>query len=321
MDMLEIHAAALASSDISAYHEFLLYYKKGEKIVYGFVEGRDDPSFYCGLIEGHLPTEWEVKLIQSGDKDKVLKIFEEMDWSSYPKKRVCFFVDRDLSEFIGAYSHSGENLYVTDNYSIENEAMNIRTMERVLVDIFGVIGLSPDEIVLIQDLFESNLCTFSEAMAPLMAQIILWKRAGANVSLDNIKPKEFFNFEHGRIRLKPNFISPSCRTQYAALCVNAPMAVGNEIANAEAEFRDKKGLEKYIRGKYLLWFFVYCAKAIHQAIPSLCTKYKKPPKIHIELCVDNGVMVVAPRVRCPVSLKIFLERNYCAYIRERAFAE
>lgn len=321
MDMLKIHAAAIASSDISAYHEFLLYYKKSEKIVYGFVEGKDDPSFYCGIIEGHLPIEWEVKLIQSGNKDKVLKIFEEMDWTSYPKKRVCFFVDRDLSEFIGGSKHFGENIYVTDNYSIENEALNIRTMDRVLGDVFGVIGLNPNEIIPIQEIFKSNLCIFSEAMAPLMAQIILWERDGTNVSLDNIKPKDFFIFENGRIRLRQNFASPISRIQHAALCVNAPMAIENEIANAEAEFRNKEGLKKYIRGKYLFWFFVYCAKAIHQAIPSLCTKYKKPPKIHIELGVDNGIMVVAPRVRCPVSLKMFLERNYCAYIREMAFAD
>lgn len=320
MDMLEIHTAALESS-ITAYHEFLLYYKKGEKIVYGFVEGRDDPSFYCGLIANQLPTEWDVKLIPSDNKDKVIKVFEGMDWSRYPKKCICFFVDRDLSEFIDGNRYSGENLYVTDNYSIENEAMNIRTMERILGDVFGVIGLNPTEIVPIRNLFESNLKTFSESMAPVMAQILLWKRAGANVSLDNIKPKEIFIFENGRIRLNPNFASPSSRVQHAALCVKAPVAPEHEIANAESEFRSKQGLEKYIRGKYLLWFFVYCAKAIHQAIPSLCTKYGKPPKIHIDLNVKNGITVIAPRVRCPDSLKIFLEHNYCAYIREVAFAE
>lgn len=315
MDMLEIHAAALESS-ITSYHEFLLYYKKNEKIVYGFVEGKDDPSFYCGLIESHMPNEWEVKLIPSGNKDKVLKVFEEMDWSSYPKKRICFFVDRDLSEFIERIRHSGENLYVTDNYSIENEAMNIRTMKRILVDVFGVIGLKPMEMIQIQNLFESNLRIFSEAMVPVMAQIILWRRAGVKVSLNNIQPKDFFIFKQGRIELGPSFASPGNRVKHAASSVKAPVAVEHEIANAEAEFRAKQGLKKYIRGKYLIWFFVYCAKAIHEAIPSLCTEYRKPPKIHLQLGVENGIMVVAPRVRCPTSLRAFLERNYNAYIKE-----
>ena len=130
MDMLEIHAAVLVSS-ITSYHEFLLYFKKDEKIVYGFVEGKDDPSFYCGLIDSHMPTELEVKLVPSGNKDKVLKVFEEMDCPRYPKKRVCFSVDQDLSDFIEGNRHPGENLYVMDNYSIETEAMNIRTMERI----------------------------------------------------------------------------------------------------------------------------------------------------------------------------------------------
>lgn len=319
MDMKAIHADALTSS-ITAYHEFLQYYKKSAQIVYGFVEGKEDLSFYRGLIDSKLPDGWKAKLIKSDDKNKVLKLFNEMNWSRFPKRRVCFFVDRDLSEFLEGETTSGENLYVTDNYSIENDVVNFSIMERVQEEVFGVTGLDPTEIISIQNLFESNLTIFSESMAPVMAQIILWRRANAKVSLDNIEPRKFFTFKSGQIMLNPKFDLPSQRVQYAALRVKAPQAEEREIAEVEAEFRRKKGLEKYIRGKYLQWFFVYCAEAIHKAIPSLCTKYEKPPKIHIALCVENCIMVVGPRVRCPASLNTFLERNYCEYIKGVTFA-
>jgi len=320
MDMKEIHKAALKSPTV-AYHLFLQCYRTGEKIVYGFVEGKDDPSFYRGLIENNLSDGWDVKLIRSGNKAGVLETFDKMDWSRFPKKRVCFFVDRDLSEFLGEDTCSNENLYVTDNYSIENEVVNFKTMERVLDEVLGVTDLNPTEFELIRDLFESNQEAFSEAMAPVMAQILLWKRAGANVSLNNIKPKDFFIFEKGEIGLKPSFNSPEKRVLHAASRVGAPQDGDKEIADAEAEFRGKQGLEKYIRGKYLLWFFVQCAKEIHKVTPALCCEtHKVVPKVHIELGVKNAIVVIAPRVRCPTSLKTFLEYNYGSYIKGVALA-
>lgn len=304
-----------------AYHMFLHKYKVSEQIVYGFVEGKDDPSFYRGFIESNIPDDWEVELISSGNKAKVLETFDIMDWSRFPKKRVCFFVDRDLSEFLSDVDYPGENLYVTDNYSIENEVVNFKTMKRVLEEFFGVIHLDPSEFESIRNLFESNLQAFSEAMAPVMAQILLWRRAGEDVSLNNIKPKVFFNFEKGKIGLEPSFKSPENRVQHAALRVGVARTVGKEIIDAEAEFRGKQGLEKYIRGKYLLWFFVQCTLEIHKATPVLCEKYREPPKVHVGLGVTNAIAMVAPRVRiCPASLKSFLELNYGAYIKEVALA-
>lgn len=47
MTMLQIHAAAL-SGPAPTYHVFLGRYRKAAKCVYGFVEGKDDPSFYRG---------------------------------------------------------------------------------------------------------------------------------------------------------------------------------------------------------------------------------------------------------------------------------
>lgn len=314
MDMLEIHAAAMKSS-ITLYHEFLQYYKPNEPIVYGFVEGKDDPSFYRGLIENNLPDGWKMRLIISGSKDKVLEVFDDMDWSRFPKKCICFFVDRDLSEFLGGIQ-SRENIYVTDNYSIENEIVTFDIMERYLEEILGVTGLRPTETDKIKDLFESNLKTFSEAMTPVMAQIILWRQKGEGVLLDKIVPKDFFVFQDGKIELAQSFISSRDRIQYAASCVSAERAMDDEIIAALDEFQSKEGPKKYIRGKYLIWFFVQCGKEIHQAIPNLCPRYTVRPKNRIGLGITNAIVVIANWVRCPSSLKLFLDANFVSYITE-----
>jgi len=87
MDMLEILAEARESSNV-VYNDFLLFYKAGQQTVYGFVEGKDDPSFYQGFIEAILPDDWSCKLIQAGNKKKVLEVYSQMDWSRFPRNAI-----------------------------------------------------------------------------------------------------------------------------------------------------------------------------------------------------------------------------------------
>jgi hypothetical protein len=318
MEMLKIHAEALASGNIP-YHEFLLCYRGTEHIVYGIVEGRQDPCFYRGIIDSMLPDGWEVKLIKAGSKSKVLKVFVDIDWSRFSKQRVCFFVDRDLSDFLGGEKHSGDNLYVTDKYSIDSEIITTKAFERTLEEIYGITDLTPNESEAIRQLFESNLVAFCEAMCPVMAQIILWRRTGADVCLDNIEPKEFFTFASGKIAVKPDYTFPNSRVKQAAVAVNASPSVVADLATTEAEFRAIQGPAKFTRGKYLLWLFAQMANEIHQAAPMFCAKHKAPPKASASIGVANAMAVVAPRARCPASLKQFIEHNYLEFI-QRALA-
>ncbi|MHC1754114.1 MAG: DUF4435 domain-containing protein [Methanosarcina sp.] len=315
MGMLEVHENALNSSNVP-YHEFLLPYKVAERVVYGLVEGKDDPSFYRGIIEHSLPDGWNVELIRAGNKNKVLKVLNSMDWSRFPKKCVCFFVDRDLSEFMGEEHPSGENLYVTDNYSIENDAITFGTMKRVLEEILNITELDPAETRIIQELFEFNLNTFQESIVPIMSQIVIWRRSREEVDLNNIKLKEFFTFVEGKINLEERFVESTLRVEYAARCVNAAPSTNDELANAEVDFRSRQGPEKFIRGKYLLWFFVECALKLHCSIPKFCAKHSRPPKVRSSLSIKNAMVEIGPRVRCPESLKCFIERNYLEYIEE-----
>src|SRR5690349_4184453 len=111
MEMLDVHKEALESLNV-AYHVFLLFYNQGGKMLFGFVEGKEDPSFYRNFIENVAYEPWQCKLISAGNKQKVLAVFATMDWTRFPRKAICFFVDRDLSEYLGGVGFSGENLFV-----------------------------------------------------------------------------------------------------------------------------------------------------------------------------------------------------------------
>ena len=130
MSILGVHAEALGS-ELTVYHEFLTRYKKTAMCVYGFVEGKDDPSFYRGAIEHMLPKEWTVDLWSVGNKDKVIQLYADFDWVRFPKNRVVFFIDRDLSEFLKETLPVQNNVYITDKYSIENDIVSRDTCDRV----------------------------------------------------------------------------------------------------------------------------------------------------------------------------------------------
>lgn len=318
--MIEIHQDALASSNVP-YNDFLLFYQMGKKMVYGFIEGKTDPSFYRTFLENVLPDRWECKLIQAGNKDKVLALYAAFDWSRFPRKAVCFFVDRDLSEFLGGEKYQGNNLFVSDNYSIENELMTEHTFERTLDEVCAVGSLQPAEMQKLKELFQINLALFKEALACVMAQIILWRRAQKNgnnfiARLDSVKVKTLFEFNSGVIALKPAFTSATSRVQYAADAVEAPISSEAELQAAETEFRDKAGIEKFVRGKYLISFFLECTESLRLAIPILFKRHAQTPGKTAGVGEGNAMMIIGPRVRCPATLLSFLERNYADHIKQ-----
>lgn len=317
MTMLQVHANALNSVSV-VYHEFLLRYKVSTNIVYGIVEGKEDPMFYRGLIEQQLPEGWEVDLVHAGRKDDVLRAVNAFDWARFSPNRICFFVDRDLSDFISGSAIFGENIYVTDNYSIENDIVNLGVLKRLLSEVLNIGDLKPAESEIIEQRFSSALAFFQESMVPIMAQILLWRRDGKQPCLNNIKPKDFFVFVDGNINLKSEFELVISRLQHAAVSVDLQPSPLTELSSAEAEFRQCQGAERCVRGKYMLWFLVEFALAVHRSISLIITRFKNSPKMRISIGQGNAMVVLAPRARCPASLQRFLARNYMQYIHDKS---
>jgi hypothetical protein len=311
--MLQTHAEAMESST-TVYHEFLLYYKAEERVVYGFVEGREDLSFYKGLIDGVLPSAWAVVLIHAGNRNMVFQLYGEFDWNRFPKKRICFFVDRDLSAYLRESIPVCDNLYVTDSYSIENDLANVQTLFRVLTEVLGITGISRDEATKIRDLFNKNLRLFTNNFASVMAQVIIWRRQGSRPNLDNIDPKKLFLFDDGVLKVRSEFRKKEGRLQHASHRCQLPGANSKLLRETEREFRANGGVGKYVRGKYILWYFVQFVLSLHAASPRFCSKLAKKPKARISLGHANALIVIGPRVRILESLRLFIQHNYIAYI-------
>ena len=314
MSILKAHAAALTSK-IASYHEFLARYSKSKKVVYGFVEGKEDPCFYRGFIDHFLPEDWEAEIWPAGNRDQVFRIHNDIDWRRFPKKRVCFFVDRDLSDLIPEKLSCDSNIYVTDKYSIENSIATRGTCRRILTEIFGFSNVCHEEMDRVCDRFESELEKFFVAMVPTMARILLWRRANEKANLNEINVGKMFSVEKGA--LKRDFITESKRSEY--ICKSAGVALDptEDLSEMLTEFGKASVYRRFVRGKYIFWFLVEFCKSVHQEAASFFTACSKPPKMKVSISTGNAVMIIGNRARIPLSLRKFLANTFCAYVEQK----
>jgi hypothetical protein len=309
--MLEIHSQALQSVD-DAYHTFLLIYQQEEQCVYGFVEGKDDPCFYHSLIQQELPEKWSVKLIPSGSRDKVIRAHQSFNWNNYSRTRICFFVDRDMHDFLCKPMVAESNVYVTDGYSIENFILEWRVLNSFLYSVYEINLLHPDDESKIKQIVQVNEEIFFEAMLPLMGQIMLWRQSGAKANLNNLKLDAFFSFKEGTFQVREDLILlKESSDQIGCECSDA-----DDISAAVEKIRLHARSRMMIRGKYVLWFFVKQCEAIWESIPKLSPNFPKKPNKRLEFGLKNAMVHLGPYAYAPNTLKEFIKQNYLSFISQ-----
>lgn len=295
-----------------AYTEFLDDYKKTQiNICYGFVEGKDDPSYYRTLINKELPQNCKILLYPSGNKENVKKTYDCFDWRRFHKNRIVFFIDKDLSSLvIDNNIINGTNVYITDKYSIENDIVTQDTCEAVLREIMGFATTKQESINRILDLFNKAKDDFERYMIPLMAIIIYWKRNGIKANYKNIEVKNIVKIDCGNCILLHNY-DKMIELIYKQSGVNLSKHnndIVNDIINEIQNIYDD-----IIRGKYLGKFFILFCNSI----------YKSSGVLNLERthkgCIlgdDDLMRMVAPRARLTMSLKEFINNTLLNYFRE-----
>ncbi len=313
MTMLEVHKQAMSGPG-SLYHEFLIKFQKGKACIWGFVEGKTDPSFYVGVAESMLPDSYEVEFWPAGNKQRVLDLHELFDWQRFNQNRIVFFVDQDLSTFVPDCGSSAKNVYTTDNYSIENDLVTRQVCKRVLREIMGLDALRGSEMDAVLGLFDTQLAKFHHSMVRVMAHVVAWRRCGQRPCSENIRIKDMFEVKAGRLHTRK--APGGCRTQPAYLCKKFKLTRRGLISSYKTAMKDLgrcKQPKRYVRGKYELWFLLSFCESIRQSAVGFCQALQKAPKPSTSLGEKNAVCLIGPRARAPRSLRSFLKRTCCAY--------
>ncbi len=315
MTMIDIHLSAV-SSKVASYHEFLLRYKKQSKVVYGFVEGKEDPCFYRGFIEMLLPEDWTVELWPAGNKNQIYRIHSYLDWRKFPKERICFFVDRDLADIIPEKLAKDSNIYVTNDYSIENDIVCKGVCHRILTELFGMSNVNHAEMEKICCIFEDELEKFLNYMIPVMGWILYWRRSGKRPNLSDISIKDLFSIQNGHLQMNPSPRGKGSVAHYIHGQCNVVLDPSVNISPYENEFRKNHNYRKFTRGKYVFWFLVEFCNTVHRDALTLLKSISKFPKKSVSLSSANGIAVVGMRARIPKSLREFINITFGSYVRK-----
>ena len=281
-------------------------YKQTDDAVYAIVEGRDDKAYYT-CIFARYPKFSNVEIIVANNRKNVVKAFEATDWSVYSVNRVFFFIDRDLSDITGEDTPISSNVYVTDEYSIENSLFNEDLLYVTLKIFYGLDNLEQVEMQKLSQLYLDARQQLEIIFLPIMSWILFWRRKGVSCNLNNLNSCEFYRVNCGIMELKNEFQNPTAiESAIHSECGVAYLP--NDISGCVQEICDHGGIQKNIRGKYVRCFFVKFLKSIAASATALFPDKKKPKAI-VEIGYANALQLLCGYMKTPDSLHKFLIRE------------
>lgn len=297
-------------SDAPSYIEFLYRYDPKKKQVFAFYEGDEDSSFYRNIIMKYIDQDCELEEIVAGCKNNVLKLQREFNWSLYNKDQIAFFVDRDLSFWLNESTEYGENVFVTDDYSVENYVANPRGFISWLVHFEGFARAKKKELEYMVSEYESCNIIFQREMMPIMAQAVVAKRHDPTVSLSDYKPKTVFRYQNGHLSFTIE--------QNSSILKKWNLTDENKSEVDAQSKRFNEQIQCYsVRGKWLLRFMAEVGEymRVNPAVfaPSLGNIVKASPTCAVP--VSSCISAIAPYCieSIPKRLQEFINDTYCKY--------
>ena len=307
-------------TDAPVFIEFLYRYNPKKKQVFAFYEGDEDSSFYHNIIKKCIDQDCELEEIVAGCKNNVLKLQREFNWKQYRIDQIAFFVDRDLSFWLDENTEYGENVFVTDEYSVENYVANAQGFLTWLVHFEGFSRAKKKELEYMVSEYESCNTIFQREMIPVMAQAVVAKRHDPTVCLSDYKPKIVFEIQGGHLSF----------TVEQNSSIQEKWKLTDE-SRVEVDAQSKRFIEKIhcysVRGKWLLRFMAETGEFMrlnpNAFAPSLGKTAKASPTCAVP--VSSCISAIAPYCTEPIPerLKEFINNTYCKYCcsenRERPY--
>lgn len=303
--------------------KFLHQYKTKKKDVHFFFEGLDDQSFYVNHIESIYPSDYRFYYYVCNGKEFVYQIYKDIEWTSFNRSRVLFFVDKDLDDILKISQIEDQNIFVTGFYSIENYLVTSDVFSRLLRE---TCFLNDDQTInFLIDKFESQLTTFSKLMTRISAWVVYCRRNDLDVNLNEIEIDKIFEINKElKVRRK---VKSGHKTPFEYICSATKTTHYHlrEIMGIVEELRKIPSAKIFIRGKYELWFlYAFYIATIDSIIPEINQRIKeinklnrrKLPKCKVTISIrpENILQISAPRVRIPGELRSFLLANVKALV-------
>lgn len=308
MNMLERHSLARKKVNVFV-HNIKTEYKRDEKKIYIVCEGREDLGYYGQIIKRKY-ADIQMRKQYVGGKESVLEVYSAFDWSIYEKNKILFFVDRDFSYWMGEKQFIDTNVYITDQYSFENDAVNAEMFMEVLEDFYGFANAKDEELEKIREIYLERWKTFCDNSTYGMAAVLVSNIVN-NVRLAKYaKIKKMIKIDSENVWVELVKGKPIKEYLYENLKLSSKHE--EKILQMQSRFeKDKKNYS--VRGKWALGFMVevleYIMDNAQKYVPSLYSEETNAPKRMCQLTEGGTMVMLAPRIKPVSSLETFLESN------------
>lgn len=308
MDMLEKHSLARKKSNVFV-HNIKTEYKKDERKIYIVCEGREDLGYYGQVIKRKY-TDIQMKKQYAGGKESVLEVYNAFDWNVYEKNRILFFVDRDFSYWTGEKQFINTNVYITDQYSFENDAVNVEMFMEVLEDFYGFANAKDEELEKIRKIYLERWKVFYDNSTYGMAAVLVSNIVNKERLAKYAKIKKMIKIDNKNVWVE--FVKGKSIKEYLYENLKLSSKHEKEILKVQSRFeQDKKNYS--VRGKWALGFMVealeYIMDNAQKYVPSLYNGETNAPKRMCQLTKGGTMVMLAPRIQPVHSLEDFLEFN------------
>lgn len=286
----------------SIWIQFTGAYIEKSSDLYLFFEGHADVSYYTHVFRKAW-NDGKIFGFKCGGKSEVLRLIPTIQGRLGTNRwRGIFFVDRDFETFFPEHAVDNDQLYKTDWYSIENHIVSKESAKIFMTDIMKVPANEPalDQVL---DEYENAYSTFVNAISPIMAWVIAARRAGLEVTFEELKLDSVLTID-------PN-CSCSLSNNWGTLLFSyfgksGVQVLDSDVDAVSVEFKNHNA-KKYIRGKFELWFFVNFLKKCHSQL-SQRKEGEQRYSCSISICNDSLMDLLPPRLPIASSLQEFVYR-------------
>ena len=292
------------SKPVTALHKFLTNYDPNDRRrAYAFVEGTPDMVFYRAHMQRYVATASDLHVYSCEGKVGVYDAYLKIMARHPTCRRIVFIVDKDLDDIVSKAWPADPRIFVTDCYSVENYLVTREGFSGYIADYIKVRRIELTLVQLVEE-FDRQLAVFQKRMLPIMAWIVVMRRAGHRVVLKDVDIGRFCCVsDSGTVRNSRrgmlSYLSRVCHTP------NSPR-IWRDVRKTCRELRRLEP-KRYVRGKFEAWWFVEFVKRVIQQLVEVAGEAGGSVSVHASLSESNLVQTIGRAIATPTTLESFLE--------------
>ena len=238
------------TSRVSVIHQYRLLATPGCLDLFFFVEGSEDVIFFGTMLRKISQKPLKVRYLVCDGKDGVLNVRTELETEDQSGCSKLYFIDKDIDDFFGQHPPTGNDVFCTEHYSIENYLVTESVLETILQEFFGLSDSDTvkDEIV---GHYRREYRAFCFTMRVFMAWVIFRRQNSQRIILADIAMNKLFRIDDELKFRKRAGAFQLIRQRYF---VGDTQKEWIEVRRICEELKVLE-TKSYLRGKFELWFF------------------------------------------------------------------